>query len=309
MIRLPPFTRAGEAHLRDVGVLDEPGHVLVLAGDDVEHAGRQLLGDALDDSRRRERRRGRRLDDRGVAGQQRMRQRGAQDRDRPVERHDHRDDAERLVGHLGGHRDRAGDRRAASCPVSTSSASISARFQRISKTSASTHASKRTLPFSCERIAASSSRSSAMPAMASAIFAARSCALSAAHAGKAAFAAATASSTSSFEADAACPTITPGLAGIGDGECLGGVALLTADEQPRPDRSIGDCVRQRRPHLSVYRFDARRAFAVRSRVASLKRASPRTREARLHDKIHTNLVVNMGRPDSLYGSEREGTGT
>ena len=97
--------------------------------------------------------------------------------------------------------------------VSTSSASMRARFQRISNTSASTHASKRTLPFSCERIAASSSRSSAIPAIASAIRRARSFAPRAAHAGKASFAAATASATSCVEADAASPTTAPGFPG------------------------------------------------------------------------------------------------
>ncbi len=81
-------------------------------------------------------------------------------------------------------------------PVSTSSAIIRARFQRISKTSASIQLSKRILPFSCDRMAASVSRSSAMPAIASAIFAARSVALSRDHAGNAAFAALIASSTS-----------------------------------------------------------------------------------------------------------------
>ena len=40
-------------------------------------------------------------------------------------------------------------------PVSTSSAIISARFQRISNTSASIQLSNRILPFSCDRIAAS----------------------------------------------------------------------------------------------------------------------------------------------------------
>ncbi len=54
-------------------------------------------------------------------------------------------------------------------PVSTSSAIIRARFQRISNTSASIQLSNRILPFSCERIAASMSRSSAIPAIASAI--------------------------------------------------------------------------------------------------------------------------------------------
>ncbi len=98
-------------------------------------------------------------------------------------------------------------------PVSTSSAIISARFQRISNTRASIQLSKRILPFSCESTAASASRSSAIPAIASAMAAARSVALSADHAGKAALAAATASATSSFDADAACPTMTPGLPG------------------------------------------------------------------------------------------------
>ena len=42
--------------------------------------------------------------------------------------------------------------------VSTSSAWLSASFQRISSTSESTQASKRILPFSCDRIAASASR-------------------------------------------------------------------------------------------------------------------------------------------------------
>ncbi len=99
--------------------------------------------------------------------------------------------------------------------ASTSSASMRARFQRISNTSPSIHASIRTLPFSCDRIAASSSRSSAIPAMASAIFAARSCGVSAAHAGKACFAAATASFTSETDAAAASPTTTPGRPGSG----------------------------------------------------------------------------------------------
>ena len=102
---------------------------------------------------------------------------------------------------------------ASTLPVSTSSASISARFQRISKTSESIHDSKRILPFSCERIAASSSRASAMPSSAARICSARSVADSADHAGKAAFAAATASSTSCAVADAARPTIRPGLPG------------------------------------------------------------------------------------------------
>ena len=90
---------------------------------------------------------------------------------------------------------------------------MSARFQRISNTSASIQASKRILPFSCDRIAASASRSSAIPSIASAICAARSVAVSADHAGNAAFAAATASATSCVDADAACPTTTPGFAG------------------------------------------------------------------------------------------------
>ena len=80
--------------------------------------------------------------------------------------------------------------------MSTSSAIIRARFQRISKTSASIQLSKRILPFSCDRMAASVSRSSAMPSIAARIFSARSVADSADHAGKAAFAAAIASSTS-----------------------------------------------------------------------------------------------------------------
>jgi hypothetical protein len=71
----------------------------------------------------------------------------------------------------------------------------------------------RILPFSCDRIAASASRSSAIPAIASVMCFARSWALIAAHAGNAALAAAIASSTSLGLAAAACPTMTPGLAG------------------------------------------------------------------------------------------------
>ena len=51
-----------------------------------------------------------RLHDHGIAGQQRMRQRGAQDGDGPVERHDDADHAQRLVAHGGFGRDVARDR-------------------------------------------------------------------------------------------------------------------------------------------------------------------------------------------------------
>ena len=88
--------------------------------------------------------------------------------------------------------------------VSTSSAWLKANFQRISNTSESTQASKRILPFSCERIAASASRfAPSMPCRAASIFSARCGGVRAAQAGYAAFAAATASRTSSGVAEAA----------------------------------------------------------------------------------------------------------
>ena len=65
----------------------------------------------------------------------------------------------------------------------TSSAWPRASFQRSSRTSESIQASKRILPFSCDRMAASSSRFSAMPASAASIFSARCCGDRAAQAG------------------------------------------------------------------------------------------------------------------------------
>ena len=174
---------------------------------------------------------------------------------------------------------------------------MSARFQRISKTSASTQPSKRTLPFSCERIAASSSRSSAIPAIASAIAAARSCALSADHAGKAAFAAATASATSSFEADAACPTITPGLAGSA-------IARVSAASRASPPMNSPV-----RTGASVTVFDnsttslclrvACRAVSLRDLARSSQACIAAIAEGKIADKIRVIFVCDLGSKASL----------
>jgi len=51
------------------------------------------------------------FDDDGVTREQRVRQGSAEDGDRPVERHDDGDDAERLVGHRRPHGNRARDGR------------------------------------------------------------------------------------------------------------------------------------------------------------------------------------------------------
>jgi hypothetical protein len=101
---------AGEADLGDVGVVDQAGHLAVPAGDHVEHARGQLLGDPLHQPGGGQRRGRRGLHDRGVAGQQGVREGGGEDRERPVERHDHGDHADRLVGHGGLHRDARGRR-------------------------------------------------------------------------------------------------------------------------------------------------------------------------------------------------------
>ena len=102
--------RSGEANLCDVGVLNQARHVLVLAGDDVQHPGRELLCYALHELGGGKRRGRRRLDDRRVPGQQRVRKGCAQDRDRPVERDDDRGHTQRLVRHLRVDGDRAGHR-------------------------------------------------------------------------------------------------------------------------------------------------------------------------------------------------------
>ena len=207
MIRLPPLTEPVKQTFAMSVFWISAGHVLVLAGDDVEHAGRQLLGDALHDAGRRQRRRGRRLDDRGVAGQQRVRQRRAEDRDRPVERHDHRDHAERLVRH---DRSRPGCRArpGSVLPVSTSSAmhqgEVPADLEHERVDPATRSGSCRSPATGSRHPRRGRRRCRRSPR---AICAARSVALSADHAGNAAFAAATASATSSFDADAAWPTI------------------------------------------------------------------------------------------------------
>ena len=157
--------RAGEADLGDVGVADQRGHVGIRASDDVEHAWRQLLGNALHDACRGQRRRQRRLHDDGVARQQRMRQRRAKDGNRPVEGHDDGDHAQRLVRTPWSATGMAPGTGGSTFAVSTSSAWLRASFQRISSTSESTQASKRILPFSCDRIAASASRFGAVDAL------------------------------------------------------------------------------------------------------------------------------------------------
>ena len=95
--------RSREADLGHVGIANERAHVSVGAGDDVQDAGGQLLGDSLHDPRGCKRRRQRRFHDDRVARQQRVRQGGAENGDRPVERDDDGHHAQRLIGHGGLH--------------------------------------------------------------------------------------------------------------------------------------------------------------------------------------------------------------
>ena len=67
------------------------------AGDHVDDAVRQVRQRPLDQPQRRQRRQLRGLDDDGVAGGQRRRDLPAEEQQRVVERHDGRDDAERLL--------------------------------------------------------------------------------------------------------------------------------------------------------------------------------------------------------------------
>ena len=86
--------RAGEADVPDPRVADDDraDHV-VRAGDHVEHARRQRANQVPERLHRRQRRGGRRLHDHRVAGHQRGGQGRGEDRERPVERVDDRDDA------------------------------------------------------------------------------------------------------------------------------------------------------------------------------------------------------------------------
>ena len=96
---------AGEGDLGDVGMVDQRLAGGAVAGDDVDHAGRDagLLGEP----RRLDHRGGRhlrRLDDHGVAGGQRRRHRHDGEEQRRVPRHDHADHAERLAEGIVEHR-------------------------------------------------------------------------------------------------------------------------------------------------------------------------------------------------------------
>ena len=100
-----------EANLGDIGITNQGAHVGVRTRDDVEDSRWQLFGDALYDAGGGQRSGQRRLHDDGVAGQQRVGQSRPQNGDRPVERNDNRDYAERLIGHRRFHRNRAVNRR------------------------------------------------------------------------------------------------------------------------------------------------------------------------------------------------------
>ena len=95
---LPLRTEPVSAIMVDVGVLGEPGadHRAV-AGHDVEHAGRQDVGDELGELQRGERGLLRRLDDQGVAGGQDGRHLPGGHQQRVVPRGHDADDAQRLA--------------------------------------------------------------------------------------------------------------------------------------------------------------------------------------------------------------------
>ena len=102
MISFPVRTLPVKRDLGDPRVLHEHRADLgVATADDVEHAGRQRGGDALERQHERQRRRRRRLDDGRVAGHEGLRQRCGEDRQRPVERDDDRDHAERQARDRG----------------------------------------------------------------------------------------------------------------------------------------------------------------------------------------------------------------
>ena len=233
MIRLPPLTEPVKQTFAMSVFWMRPVMFSSVPVTTFSTPGGQLLGDALDDARRRQRCRGRRLHDRGVAREQGVGKCGAQDRDRPVERHDHRDDPERLVGHVGGDRDAPGTTGSV-LPVSTSSAMHQGEVpsdleQQCVDPSLEPHLAvllrqDRGIRHPARQRCRRSPRPSAPRAAA---------ALSAAQAGKASFAAATASATSSFDADAACPTMTPGLPGSAIARSGRSIALRTPDVQPR----------------------------------------------------------------------------
>ena len=105
MILLPPLTLPVKQTFATSGLSIRPAISLSRPVTTLSTPGGELLGDPLDQPGGGQRRRGRRLDDRGVAGQQRVRQRRGEDRDGPVERHDHGHHADRLVGHGGLDRD------------------------------------------------------------------------------------------------------------------------------------------------------------------------------------------------------------
>ena len=97
--RLASADAAGEAHVLDARVADHdrPDHGIGSCHD-VENARRERESDVAQRSHDRHRRRRRRLDHDGVAGHERVREARAENRERPVEREDDRDDAQRDVG-------------------------------------------------------------------------------------------------------------------------------------------------------------------------------------------------------------------
>ena len=113
---------------------------------------------------------------------------------------------------------------------------MSARFQRISKTSASIHASKRILPFSCDRIAASASRSSAIPSIAARhLRSARSVARQRRPRGERGLRRGDRVGDVLLGSGCRVPGDDARFSGIGDRQCLVGLALRASDEQSRAD--------------------------------------------------------------------------
>ena len=236
MIRLPPSTLPVKQTFATSVFWIRPAMFASAPVTTLSTPGGQLLGDALHDARRRQRRRGRRLDDRGVAGQQRVRERGAEDRDRPVERHDDGDDAERLVRRRSSRPGCPGTT-GSTLPVSTSSASI-----------------EREVPADLEdervdpgleadlAVLLRQDRGVLVAVVGDALDrgghlrGALAAAVSADHAGNAAFAAATASATSCCGRGRRVADDHARLARVGDRRASSvGLPLLAADVQPGPD--------------------------------------------------------------------------